>query len=54
MEFKQNKFLTPDKQILTSNPDINIVSYFCSCTTLLELITVYYVGYCVTVSFSLI
>jgi protein phosphatase 1G len=25
MEFKQNKFLTPDKQILTANPDINIV-----------------------------
>ncbi|TKW22108.2 hypothetical protein SEVIR_4G204600v4 [Setaria viridis] len=25
MEFKQNKFLSPDKQILTANPDINIV-----------------------------
>jgi protein phosphatase 1G len=25
MEFKQNKFLTPDKQILTANPDINTV-----------------------------
>ena len=31
MEFKQNKFLSPDKQILTANPDINIVSKFCSC-----------------------
>jgi protein phosphatase 1G len=28
MEFKQNKFLTPDKQILTANPDINTVSLF--------------------------
>ncbi|PWZ06399.1 hypothetical protein Zm00014a_000931 [Zea mays] len=25
MELKQNKFLSPDKQILTANPDINIV-----------------------------
>lgn len=25
MEFKQNKFLTPDKQMLTANPDINTV-----------------------------
>ncbi|WVZ79166.1 hypothetical protein U9M48_026777, partial [Paspalum notatum var. saurae] len=25
MEFKQNKFLSPDKQILTANPDVNIV-----------------------------
>ncbi|PWZ44863.1 putative protein phosphatase 2C 58 [Zea mays] len=25
MKFKQNKFLPPDKQILTANPDINIV-----------------------------
>jgi protein phosphatase 1G len=26
MEFKQNKFLPPEKQIVTSNPDINVVS----------------------------
>lgn len=26
MEFKQNKFLPAEKQILTSNPDINTVS----------------------------
>jgi hypothetical protein len=26
MEFKQNKFLSPDKQMLTANPDINTVS----------------------------
>ncbi|VAI44474.1 unnamed protein product [Triticum turgidum subsp. durum] len=25
MEFKQNKFLPPEKQIVTSNPDINVV-----------------------------
>nr|XP_043630601.1 probable protein phosphatase 2C 21 [Erigeron canadensis] len=25
MEFKQNKFLTPEKQIVTANPDVNIV-----------------------------
>jgi protein phosphatase 1G len=50
MEFKQNKFLSPDKQILTANPDINIVSEFCSCFTL-QLITVCYVGYCVVLPF---
>lgn len=26
MEFKQNKFLPADKQIVTANPDVNIVS----------------------------
>lgn len=26
MEFKQNKFLSAEKQIVTANPDINIVS----------------------------
>lgn len=26
MEFKQNKFLPAEKQILTANPDINTVS----------------------------
>jgi hypothetical protein len=25
MEFKQNKFLPPEKQIVTANPDVNIV-----------------------------
>jgi protein phosphatase 1G len=26
MEFKQNKFLPAEKQIVTANPDINVVS----------------------------
>ena len=26
MEFKQNKFLPAEKQIVTANPDVNIVS----------------------------
>lgn len=25
VEFKQNKFLPPEKQIVTANPDINVV-----------------------------
>lgn len=28
MEFKQNKFLPADRQIVTANPDINIVRIF--------------------------
>lgn len=28
MEFKQNKFLPAEKQIVTANPDVNIVSAF--------------------------
>lgn len=28
MEFKQNKFLPAEKQIVTANPDINTVSTF--------------------------
>ena len=27
MEFKQNKFLSAEKQIVTANPDINTVSW---------------------------
>ncbi|KAL7170952.1 hypothetical protein ACSBR2_035749 [Camellia fascicularis] len=27
MEFKQNKFLPAEKQIVTANPDINTVSF---------------------------
>lgn len=34
MEFKQNKFLPPEKQIVTSNPDINVVSPLNAGTTL--------------------
>lgn len=26
MEFKQNKFLPAEKQIVTANPDVNVVS----------------------------
>lgn len=34
MEFKQNKFLPPEKQIVTASPDINIVCvFFISITT---------------------
>lgn len=34
MEFKQNKFLPPEKQIVTASPDINIVcSFFISTAT---------------------
>lgn len=28
MEFKQNKFLSAEKQIVTANPDINIVRVY--------------------------
>lgn len=28
MEFKQNKFLPAEKQIVTANPDISVVSIF--------------------------
>ena len=28
MEFKQNKFLPAEKQVVTANPDINTVSVF--------------------------
>lgn len=28
MEFKQNKFLSAEKQIVTANPDVNTVSPF--------------------------
>lgn len=28
MEFKQNKFLPAEKQIVTANPDINIVCVY--------------------------
>lgn len=30
MEFKQSKFLPAEKQIVTANPDVNIVSAKCS------------------------
>lgn len=34
VEFKQNKFLPAEKQILTCNPDINIVSIWQICFTI--------------------
>lgn len=33
MEFKQNKFLPAEKQVVTANPDINTVSLSLGCSS---------------------
>ena len=49
MEFKQNKFLSAEKQIVTANPDINAVRIF---LWLIDEIAIY-VMYLTSFSFAI-
>lgn len=49
VELKQNKFLPPEKQIVTANPDINVVSSLnldIICHGTVELIVVVRAAFC--------
>ena len=49
MEFKQNKFLPAEKQIVTANPDVNTVwvdvrgwaIFYMFCATIIEVVLVF-------------